>query len=142
MTCRGWLWTGDTHTRTLRRMLRIEGSTLVQVVAHHNAAHPVVADPNWKLFPNRVSLYFNRAGTKTIMNMGWTATGLSVLCVAAGGGANPVGAAFGLACLAQFGYIVYVAGVAYNSGGCLQLTEHHVLSTVRGQRHNGRTCEL
>jgi len=135
-------WAVDATGVSVPTSYRIEGSTLVQVVDHHNAAYPVVADPNWKPFWNRVSLYFNRAETKTIMNMGWAAAGLSAHCVAAGGGANPIGAAFGVACLAQFGYIVYVAGVAYNSGGCLQLTKYHLVPTVRAQRHNGGTCEL
>ncbi len=135
-------WAVDANGASVLTSYRIEGSTLVQVVAHHGAAYPVVADPNWNVFWNRVSLYFNRAETKTIMNMGWGAAGLSTLCVAAGGGANPIGAAFGLACLAQFGYIVYSAGVAYNSRGCLQLTKYHLVPTVRAQRHNGGTCEL
>lgn len=38
------------------------------------------------------------------------------MCAAAGGLLGPVGAvAFGAACLAQFGSIVYTAGVAQNS---------------------------
>jgi hypothetical protein len=129
-------WALDAKGTQVPTRYRIEGTTLVQVIDHHGATYPVVGDPNWDVFWNRVAIYFNRAETKTISNMGWGATGLTAVCGLAGG---PV---FAAACFAQSGYIVYQAGVAYNSRGCLQLYKYHGPFAVQAKKHNGGTCEL
>ncbi len=135
-------WALDANGTQVPTRYRIEGTTLVQVIDHHGATYPVVGDPNWNVFWNRVAIYFNRAETKTIKDSGWSTAVVSGICLAAGGGpASPFGVAMAAACAVQVGMIVYQAGVAYNSGGCLQLYKYHGPFAVQAKKHNGGTCE-
>jgi hypothetical protein len=87
----GWIvtavappWALDANAQSVPTGYRIEGTTLVQVIDHHGAAYPVVGDPNWDVFWNRVAIYFNRAEIKTIKDSGWSTPVVSGICLAAG----------------------------------------------------------
>lgn len=110
-------WEHDAEGRAVPTWFSVEGATVVQHVDHSAAdvTYPVVADPTVG-FGRGAYVFFNRAETRTIANGGWAATGATGVCAAAGALLGPAGAvAFGAACYAQFGSIVYTAGVAENS---------------------------
>ena len=109
-------WAVDANGKAVPTHYLVVGDTLTQVIDFNTSTDfPVVADPTfstgWGLY-----LHFNKAETRTISTQGWTATGLSTICLVASAPAGAaVAALVGTACLVTFGLIVCNAGVAKNS---------------------------
>lgn len=109
-------WAKDAAGGEIATQLTVERGVLVQTVQFDDStAFPVTADPNFSYGIYSGNIYFNRAETATIASGGWGAAAITGVCLTAGGPA--VAAACGLAA----GAIVYQAGVANNSYGCLQI---------------------
>lgn len=131
-------WATDARGLPVATHYEVRGGSLIQIVDHRAAAttYPVVADPTISLGWWRY-IHFNRAETKTILNGGWSAAAIAALCQVAGG---PIVAG---GCLAQFGSIVYTAGVAENSKPkrCLVLKMPHVGSYIVPSTYKDSRCK-
>ncbi len=76
-------WAVDANGVSVPTSYRIEGSTLVQVVAHHSAAHPVVADPSFHLGFTGLVVRWSQSEARwlTGLNLGLTAAAVGSMCV-------------------------------------------------------------
>jgi hypothetical protein len=109
-------WAVDATGVSVSTSYRIEGSTLVQVVAHHGTAYPVVADP--RIFWIELGLFaieFNRSETQRIIenpeDLYLFCSSLSLI--------KSVGKYIALLCEGHTWWTVKVAKWAYAGGGCL-----------------------
>jgi hypothetical protein len=125
-------WAYDANGAAVRTAYRIEGATLIQTVAHHQAAYPVVADPafyedcgwttctRWISVATTKALYNNRMNT-VMAGQGGIAAVMCGLLVAASGPAAP---AVGLACVVWTAWLVADLANAFDSAhanrGCVK----------------------
>ena len=100
-------WAVDASGAAVPTSYSVEGTTLVQHVAHAGAADPVVADPKFTWGWVTGTVYFSRRETNVIASGGTGATGL--LALATGVGAAAVGV--------YASYATYV----YNQNHCLKI---------------------
>ncbi len=80
-------WAVDAHGQPVPTSYRIEGSTLVQVIDHHGASYPVVADPCWTCWGDIVFTVVGVAATAGAL------VGCAAVCAVAGAAATVYGTA-------------------------------------------------
>ena len=134
-------WAFDNDGADVATHYEVRGTTLVQIVEHEGAAYPVTADPTFSV---GLGLYahYNRAETKTISTMGWSATGAAAVCAAIGSMGGWVGsAAMAAACLIVGGNIVYNAGVAENSKPKQCLYLRNLAGTLTSGTYSDNRCK-
>lgn len=113
-------WAMDADGNTVPTRYEIEGNRLVQIVEHHGAAYPVVADPSFQGDCGYLTctLRFNRAETYKARNVSTLVGGLSVMC-------GVFGAPIGMVCVgavAPIAALIHVAATEYyDDGDCLKI---------------------
>ena len=105
-------WALDANGVPVETSYSVEGTTLVQHVAHEGAAYPVVADPKQACNLVHCTLEFNKSETTGIKNSSVAAS--AAICGPVTVGFWPVG----IACGVYAANAIYAAEMAVADGGC------------------------
>lgn len=117
-------WAVDANQNPVATSYEVVDGAVIQHVEHSaEVSYPVVADPQVVVTgPLQARARWNKAETKTLKDSGWGAGVWTAACTAVGVAVfGAPGAAIGaVVCAAGATGLVYNAGVAYNSGRCLE----------------------
>jgi len=119
-------WARDRNGAIVPTEYRIDGTTIIQTVHHHGAAHPVVADPKYSWGWTQTTVHFTRGETNALA----FGIGLAALLANKWGwiAAGPPGA------------VALYAGWALNAGACLRLIINQWQLNYWFSHYYGPTC--
>lgn len=125
-------WAMDANGDPVPTHYELDGNQLVQVVDHHGATYPVIADPSFQGDCGYVTctLRFNREATRNARDASWLVTAGGTMCSAFTAAAPPCL----LVVVPQAVVFAVAAGRYYEDGDCLKIKFNPVTLSASAQR--------